>query len=365
MEAGGKDCEEETLQTAFKKLRVDAESSSGAVSVSDALTPRAASRLCLDGSSGAKVKLSCPKDNWHCCTRKTSRGMSSRSQRRRRSKSPILQPPRFTYCSSAASALTPPGGCLKQQRLAVSEPAEPQPAVDEVPALSAVPTVQTERYCSGVLGRGSPVIFGVCPSYDTRMGGVGSSLSLPEITTAATSPRWEGGSSGDVQASEENGTEKGSPDRAGAAAPLRSEAADFRALSELHSCSSAEGPLAPCSCSQSSASDCKEKSEHEAGPLCSCRSRGPGWNGVEVYSFTGLRSVISECNGSLSIQEDESRTLSSNSSSSALSSGSPRSCSEQARAYVDDITIEDLSGYMEYYLYIPKKMSHMAEMMYT
>lgn len=76
-----------------------------------------------------------------------------------------------------------------------------------------------------------------------------------------------------------------------------------------------------------------------------------------MYSFTGLRDVISECELSLPGHEDASRTVG--------SGGSPRSCSEQARAYVDDVTIEDLSGYMEYYLYIPKKMSHMAEMMYT
>ncbi|KAM4741466.1 LOW QUALITY PROTEIN: oxidative stress-responsive serine-rich protein 1 [Anableps anableps] len=345
MEAGGKDCEEETLQMAFKKLRVDAESLSGAVSVSDALAPRAAARVCLDGGgSGGKAKLSCPKDTWHCCTRKTSRGTSSRSQRRRRSKSPILHP-EVTYCSSAASALAPPGGCMNEAAAAaVSEPAEPRPAAEEVPGSSAVP------------GRGSPVVFGVCPSYETRMGGVGSSPSVPEITTATASPRWEGGSSGAAG----SGEERFPPDAAGAAAPLGSGAADFRALSELHRRSSAEGPRPPCSCSRGGASDSQDAGEQEAGPGCRLRRVVPGWNGVEVYSFTGLRGVISEC-----VQEDESRTVGGSSSSSPLSSGSPRSCSEQARAYVDDITIEDLSGYMEYYLYIPKKMSHMAEMMYT
>lgn len=40
--------------------------------------------------------------------------------------------------------------------------------------------------------------------------------------------------------------------------------------------------------------------------------------------------------------------------------GSSRSCSSEA-----DVTIEDLSGYMEFYLHFPKKMSRMAEMMYT
>ncbi len=36
----------------------------GAVSVSEALAPRVASRVCLE-TSGAKPKLGCPKDNWH------------------------------------------------------------------------------------------------------------------------------------------------------------------------------------------------------------------------------------------------------------------------------------------------------------
>ncbi|XP_054707099.1 uncharacterized protein LOC129216908 [Uloborus diversus] len=31
----------------------------------------------------------------------------------------------------------------------------------------------------------------------------------------------------------------------------------------------------------------------------------------------------------------------------------------------DDITVDELAGYFENFVYIPKKMSHMAEMMYT
>lgn len=354
MEAGGKDCEEETLQTAFKKLRVDAESLPGAVSVSEALAPRAASRVGLE-TSGAKPKLGCPKDNWHGCMRKTSRGVS-RTQRRRRSKSPILHPPKFTYCSTAtAAALSPPGGCLKHQRLAVPDPAEPRP--DGIAASSVASPAQKELSSSGSPGHISPLVFGSCAGDDTHIGGVVSEIPAVIVVTPS---RQEGGSSGEP--SEEGGPEKSACDGAesGAAAPLRTgpgEAADFRALSELHSSDS--GLHVPCSCSP-------EEGGQGAESQCRCRANHRGWNGVEVYSFTGLRNVISECERSLPSHED--RTQSGNAaaaSSPSSSSGSPRSCSEQARAYVDDITIEDLSGYMEYYLYIPKKMSHMAEMMYT
>lgn len=308
------------------------------------------------------------------CMRKTSRG-ASRTQRRRRSKSPILHPPKFTYCStSAASALSPPSVCLKHQRLAMPEPAEPHPVVDGRTTSVAV-TAQKELSSSGTAGHISPVVFGA--------GAVVSSTSLREIpvviTAAATSSRQDGGSSGDVQSSEESGPEKNACDGAESGAGAPAEAADFRALSELHSSSSAEGPHIPCSsCAQRNGSDSPqgpEESPQGAESQCQCRPHHLSWNSVEVYSFTGLRNVISECERSLP-SHDAPRTLStssnaaaasspSSSSSPALSSGSPRSCSEQARAYVDDITIEDLSGYMEYYLYIPKKMSHMAEMMYT
>ncbi|GAB6029024.1 hypothetical protein CHUAL_004812 [Chamberlinius hualienensis] len=40
-----------------------------------------------------------------------------------------------------------------------------------------------------------------------------------------------------------------------------------------------------------------------------------------------------------------------------------KSCSQQAR--LDDVTIDELAGYFENYVYIPRKMSSMAEMMYT
>ncbi|KAM7006343.1 oxidative stress-responsive serine-rich protein 1 [Tautogolabrus adspersus] len=362
MEAGRKDCEEETLQTAFKKLRVDAESLPGAVSVSEVLTPRAASRACLD-SSGAKPKLSCPKDNWHGSMRKSSRG-ASRTQRRRRSKSPILQPPKFTYCSSTASStLSAPSGCLKHQRLAVPEPAEPRPAADTGVASLPVPA-QKELAPSGTPGHISPLLFGSCAGFETQ--------EIPAvISTVVTSSRQDGGSS--AESSEESGPEKSACEGGESEAKSRpKEAADFRALSELHSSGAAEAPLVSCSCTLKKSSDSGEESGQGAEPQCNCQSN-QGWAGVEVYSFTGLRNVISECERSLPGHTDATRTLSTNSnaatasspSSTSASSGSPRSCSEQARAYVDDITIEDLSGYMEYYLYMPKKMSHMAEMMYT
>ncbi|XP_052540012.1 oxidative stress-responsive serine-rich protein 1-like [Tympanuchus pallidicinctus] len=47
------------------------------------------------------------------------------------------------------------------------------------------------------------------------------------------------------------------------------------------------------------------------------------------------------------------------------SSSSPAFHSEEAHTYVDDTSVEDLTGYLEHYLFIPKKMSPMAEMMYS
>lgn len=40
-----------------------------------------------------------------------------------------------------------------------------------------------------------------------------------------------------------------------------------------------------------------------------------------------------------------------------------KSCSQEAR--LDDVSVDELSGYFEDFVYIPKKMSSMAEMMYT
>eukprot|EP00076_Gallus_gallus_P006834 XP_001234177.4 ganglioside-induced differentiation-associated protein 1-like 1 isoform X3 [Gallus gallus] len=43
----------------------------------------------------------------------------------------------------------------------------------------------------------------------------------------------------------------------------------------------------------------------------------------------------------------------------------PASRSVEAHMYVSDVTVEDLAGYLEHHLHIPKKMSAMAEMMYS
>lgn len=46
--------------------------------------------------------------------------------------------------------------------------------------------------------------------------------------------------------------------------------------------------------------------------------------------------------------------------------GTVRSCSLQARSPdYEDVTMDELAAYLDNFLYLPKKMSHMAEMMYT
>lgn len=296
--------------------------------------------------------------------RKTSRG-ASRSQRRRRSKSPILQPPKFTYCSTAtAAALSTPSGLLKHQRLAVPEAVEPHPAADGRTVSALNVPAQNELSCSGTPSHISPLVFGSRAGYETHV--KAPSKDIPAATTSTRQDRASFRKACEEPTSGESACDQaecraGEPRISGPA-----DAADFRALSELGG--SAQGPHAPCSCAWRASSDFRDESRQ--GPECRCQSQsdGQGWAGMEVYSFTGLRNVISECEMSLVSHDDAPRTTSTNgnaASPSTVSSGSPRSCSEQARGYVDDITIEDLSGYMEYYLYIPKKMSHMAEMMYT
>ncbi|KAJ7998773.1 hypothetical protein DPEC_G00208360 [Dallia pectoralis] len=312
MEAGGKD-EDETLQTAFKKLRVDAESLPASVHICESTT-RMVNRTCPEG---AKSKLSCPKENWHGSSmRKTSRG-AVRNQRRRRSKSPILHPPKFTYCGSK---MLPPPGHLMHKSLSEAEG-----------CCSSLGVPAKKELLS--LGHSSPVFGGA--GYEPH-----NSAASEGPTTTLEVPR----------------------------RPL----SDNSGIPEAAACVEAD-TVAVAGVSGAVPSDFQSLSQHRGGPCACAESEGrcqcPAWQGVEVYSFTGLRNVISECERNLARPEDGSQTSphqrTQTAGSTTLASSSPRSCSEQARAYVDDITIEDLSGYMEYYLYIPKKMSHMAEMMYT
>lgn len=264
------------------------------------------------------------------CARKSTRGVV-RSQRRRRSKSPILHPPKFTYCSSKMSS---PPGHLKHKNL-------PEP--EDNCASLGIPA-KKELLSSS---HGSPV-FGAT-GYDLRVSQ--ESLGSPQLchrnqsdedsgSEAVTSPLG-GPSSPEAQQQVDHAVEPVAGAVAATAANgITPAASDFQSLSRLHE-------TRACPCGQGE---------------CQC----PSWQGVEVYSFTGLRNVISECERGLpSPEEVSSQNSAHRRTQNTGTSGSPRSCSEQARAYVDDITIEDLSGYMEYYLYIPKKMSHMAEMMYT
>ncbi|XP_015335902.1 oxidative stress-responsive serine-rich protein 1 [Marmota marmota marmota] len=292
MKSEAKDGEEESLQTAFKKLRVDASGSIVSLSVGEGTSVRASVRTAADDT---KPKTSCAsKDSWHGSTRKSSRG-AVRTQRRRRSKSPVLHPPKFIHCSTIAS---PSSSQLKHR--SQTDPPDG----------------------SSGLGISTPKEFSAGESSASldanHTGGVVEPLgtSVPRLSS-------------------ESKTEDSCDATQVSHTSLKaSDLSDFQSVSKLN-----QGK--PCAC---------------IGKECQCKR----WHDMEVYSFSGLQNVPPLAPERRSTLEDYSQSL-----HTRTLSGSPRSCSEQARVYVDDVTIEDLSGYMEYYLYIPKKMSHMAEMMYT
>lgn len=292
MKSEAKDGEEESLQTAFKKLRVDASGSIASLSVGEGPSVRASVRTAADDT---KPKTTCAsKDSWHGSTRKSSRG-AVRTQRRRRSKSPVLHPPKFIHCSTIAASSS---SQLKHR----SQTDSPDG--------------------SSGLGISAPNEFnaGECSaSLDTNHTGA---VVEPLRTSVPRLPS--------------EGKEEDSSDAAqvSQASLKANDLSDFQSVSKLN-----QGQ--PCAC---------------LGQECQCKR----WHDMEVYSFSGLQNVPPLAPERRSMLEDYSQSL-----HTRTLSGSPRSCSEQARVYVDDVTIEDLSGYMEYYLYIPKKMSHMAEMMYT
>ncbi|XP_049635294.1 oxidative stress-responsive serine-rich protein 1 [Suncus etruscus] len=286
MKSEAKDGEEESLQTAFKKLRVDASGSRAALSVGEGTGVRVSGRTAADDT---KPKTTCAsKDSWHGSTRKSSRGVV-RTQRRRRSKSPVLHPPKFIHCSAIASS---------------SSQLKHKSQTDSADGISTPKEFSAgEGSTSLDVGHPGAVVEPLRPSAPRL-----PSESKKEDSSDATKL-----SRTSLQAS---------------------DLSDFQSVSRLN-----QGK--PCAC---------------IGKECQCKR----WHDMEVYSFSGLQNVSPLAPERRSALEDYSQSL-----HTRTLSGSPRSCSEQARVYVDDVTIEDLSGYMEYYLYIPKKMSHMAEMMYT
>ncbi|KFO81071.1 oxidative stress-responsive serine-rich protein 1 [Cuculus canorus] len=292
MKTEAKDGEEESLQTAFKKLRV-ATAGSASLSVGEDTSPRAPVRTVADETKAKNVCAS--KETWHGSMKKSSRGVV-RTQRCRRSKSPILHPPKFIHCSTKTHSVC--NQLAHKSQINASEDSTefgmPVPKEDCAhERCSIAPDIGQKE--AGVESLGAPVTQSASENKQ-------NSPAAVSLVSKASLKAWE--------------------------------LSDFQSVSKLNANKS-------CAC---------------ADKACQCKR----WQDMEVYKFSGLQNTLLMAPDRRTVPEDHSQSLPSRTPLS-----SPRSCSEQARAFVDDVTIEDLSGYMEYYLCIPKKMSRMAEMMYT
>ncbi|XP_054837239.1 oxidative stress-responsive serine-rich protein 1 [Eublepharis macularius] len=280
---------EENLQAAFKKLRVDAEGSTASLSVNEVTSLRPLVRP----TDETKLKnVGASKDSWHCCLRKPLRG-TARTQRRRRSKSPVLRPPKFIHCSDQTSSCSQP---LSKNSTSPSE-SNPGPDITAPKEFSKIE-------------QASHLLSDADPKQNSTEQSRASTVEMPK-----------------------NKPEDGAISLSTAILKA-TDFVDFQSVSEQN-----KGSLCACT-----------------GKTCQCQR----WQDMKVYMFSDLQNSLPSAPERATQAQDNSQVL-----LSKTPSGSLKSCSEQARANVDDVTIEDLSGYMEYFLHIPKKMSHMAEMMYT
>ncbi|XP_043288673.1 oxidative stress-responsive serine-rich protein 1 [Venturia canescens] len=99
-------------------------------------------------------------------------------------------------------------------------------------------------------------------------------------------------------------------------------------------------------------------------PSLKRRSPGPGGGGEENENSNVQTPAPSTSSSLLPVPIDPS--LNSQNGGQSSSTASSSTCSVQARISPPscDVTIDELASYFEEFVHIPKKMSHMAEMMY-
>lgn len=122
------------------------------------------------------------------------------------------------------------------------------------------------------------------------------------------------------------------------------------------------------------------KSEHyKCRVICACskascrkkRKKFPAKNHLAVKPGVGLENISCLESGLQDIVEAVKQTVESNQCSDTsvldhrLSNSDEYDEPSSSKDHSDDVTVDELAGYFDNFVHIPKKMSHMAEMMYT